>query len=1013
MNIENHTPHEALKRINTCVQNPKQTTLDLSKLGLTEVPKELENASLTHLIKLDLSSNLISEIKRLEKLTNLYELNLSLNEINKIEGLDKLSNLHELNLYSNQTKRIEGLAKLTNLVVLDLDSNQVSKIEGLDKLVALSALNLSRNQVSKIEGMDKLAELSVLYLSGNQISRIEGLNELTKLSILYLSGNQINRIEGLDWLRKLSGLDISSNRVSKIEGLDKLASLTELYLSYNYITRVEGLESLSTLFELDLSFNQISSIEELDIQLVKRLTYIDLTNNLIENIPIKDFTDKQAILGYLKSIKQDRLVPNHHLKLNIIGRGRIGKTQLLKYFDGKPYTKNEEETHGTNTAKYNIPNTNYQVTIWDFGGQSYHHGFHYLFLRPKDFYLTLWRNCDEHEPDYAYWLGTAHFFAKEKVNEKYTAPLLLVQNVWNYTDKREEKKNFVPDEVAYPNSNKVKKYQLVLHDVFAIDVSELFNKKKKNIANNFFLQILHEKLIEHTKQIKEIPEKFVAIKKELDNKAWKGFNIKIEDFKKTHATGFDESAFAYLLQYLEFTGNILHFREVDALNDYVFPNPPALSDWIYTTVLNDEFKKFHNGRISKKELKKKVGNEKATIFLSLMGEFRLIFEQPFYNEKDDDKDTYYIIPQFLPDYKHSFKQVLLELLPYTFSIQFPDFIHEGKFFKFITQYGKYAKDNSAYWKYGLLFSFELDKDKESKTSQQKKQDNLQVLAYYMSERRQVMVHIEDKKGRSKVAQELFDFFALEEFTWIRKPENIKSANTTKKSLLDALREKAGSAYDIRVVDPKRPLEKIQDDIQLSTNGHNFIDVKETMKNIKANNFFGICTQTQTRIKLDFMAINLLSDDSEKKLRVFFSYSHKNEIYRDELDKHFTMLRRSGRIETWHDRKIVAGENWDNKIREQLETADLVLLMISADFLYSDYIWEQELGIVRKRFESSDGIKVIPIFVRPCDTEGLDFMKLQGGQRDYQSQLPWVSSSLDRDKTYTDIVQEIKKVIDSI
>jgi internalin A len=91
----------------------------------------------------------------------------------------------------------------------------------------------------------------------------------------------------------------------------------------------------------------------------------------------------------------------------------------------------------------------------------------------------------------------------------------------------------------------------------------------------------------------------------------------------------------------------------------------------------------------------------------------------------------------------------------------------------------------------------------------------------------------------------------------------------------------------------------------------------------------------------------------------------------------------------------------------------VLLMISADFLHSDYIWEQELSIVRDRYEKQDGIRVIPIFTRPCDTIDLDFMKLQGGQRDHQSKLPWISSSQDRDQTYTDIVGEIRAAINAL
>ena len=156
------------------------------------------------------------------------------------------------------------------------------------------------------------------------------------------------------------------------------------------------------------------------------------------------------------------------------------------------------------------------------------------------------------------------------------------------------------------------------------------------------------------------------------------------------------------------------------------------------------------------------------------------------------------------------------------------------------------------------------------------------------------------------------------------------------------------------------------------------------------------------------------DVVQPKIRnIFFSYSHKDELYRNELETHLSMLKRKRRVEIWHDRKIVSGERWDPTIEAQLRQADIVLLMISADFLNSDYIWNNELDIVRERMQKQDGIKAIPIFTRPCDTTELDFMEIQGGQRDNQGKLPWISSSPDRDQIYLDIVREIRTTIESM
>ena len=77
--------------------------------------------------------------------------------------------------------------------------------------------------------------------------------------------------------------------------------------------------------------------------------------------------------------------------------------------------------------------------------------------------------------------------------------------------------------------------------------------------------------------------------------------------------------------------------------------------------------------------------------------------------------------------------------------------------------------------------------------------------------------------------------------------------------------------------------------------------------------------------------------------LFYSYAHEDEKLRDELDGHLALLRRKGVIRPWHDRGIVPGQKWDEAIDAQLSTADLILLLVSMDFLNSDYIWGKELA----------------------------------------------------------------------
>jgi hypothetical protein len=77
-------------------------------------------------------------------------------------------------------------------------------------------------------------------------------------------------------------------------------------------------------------------------------------------------------------------------------------------------------------------------------------------------------------------------------------------------------------------------------------------------------------------------------------------------------------------------------------------------------------------------------------------------------------------------------------------------------------------------------------------------------------------------------------------------------------------------------------------------------------------------------------------------KLFFSYSHVDENFRDTLEKHLSALKHEGLIDSWHDRKIRAGDEFDNVIDENLKQADVILLLISSDFIASRYCFEIEM-----------------------------------------------------------------------
>jgi TIR domain-containing protein len=99
--------------------------------------------------------------------------------------------------------------------------------------------------------------------------------------------------------------------------------------------------------------------------------------------------------------------------------------------------------------------------------------------------------------------------------------------------------------------------------------------------------------------------------------------------------------------------------------------------------------------------------------------------------------------------------------------------------------------------------------------------------------------------------------------------------------------------------------------------------------------------------------------------VFFSYSHKDEELRDQLEIHLTMLKRQGVIETWHDRRLLAGDPIDQGISVELERADVILLLVSPDFLASEYCYGVEMVRAMERHMEGSA-RVIPVILRPCE-----------------------------------------------
>jgi formylglycine-generating enzyme required for sulfatase activity len=147
------------------------------------------------------------------------------------------------------------------------------------------------------------------------------------------------------------------------------------------------------------------------------------------------------------------------------------------------------------------------------------------------------------------------------------------------------------------------------------------------------------------------------------------------------------------------------------------------------------------------------------------------------------------------------------------------------------------------------------------------------------------------------------------------------------------------------------------------------------------------------------------------IKVFLSYSHKDEELRQELISHLSGLQHQGLIEPWHDRNISAGSEWADQIDQNLEQADIILFLVSADFINSRYCYSIEMKRALERHRAKTAC-TIPVIIRDCDWKSTDLHQLNGIPRDNRHVTGW-GDKFARDSAWRQVSEEIGKVAKQI
>ncbi|HRH47809.1 MAG TPA: leucine-rich repeat domain-containing protein [Panacibacter sp.] len=949
--------------ISSVVNNLRQLKqLSLSKLNLISIPIIAECKELEYL---DLSSNQIKEIKGLEKLTALRILDLSHNQIQKINGLENLSVLNSLQLSYNKISEITGLENLKNLNKLFLNNNTIGSIEGLDELKELNRIDLFSNQITLLTGFGKQEKLNALYLYSNRITEINGLENLKMLNTLDLYDNEITKIENLENLTQLSELSLSYNTIKKIEGLEHQKSLTKLNLSRNEISNIESLQSLTKLYDLNLSSNKILKIESFELFPLS-LTTLFLYDNPIENINKTVFgsiNDYNCLNDLKNFFAEDVEVNVPEVKLILTGNSDVGKTKFCTYLIKGEYNTQRSSTHGLKVHSLKLSKSikrqydftdDTKIYIWDFGGQEYFHNTHQLFFNQSAVYIFLWeKDTNKNQPvlteiskdinggnvinrvlehfDASYWLSNIRHFAED-------ATIIVVQNKVDNYQQNKEPFEWLPYETvkqykcgnqyhisisksAAKNLNYWYDFEKLKYVIF----SELKNFVSKNKEGNIYNQVRKE------------------IEKRKKENYWKAedFEIFIDDLKKKSlslkAKDIDNKL---VIEHFCRQGKVL-FPLTHNLDPgkVIFTDPQWLSEKIYK-ILNDAVLQ-RNGFFDEQNLQTLVANktiENNQILrqiIDLMIQYNIVFYNAIKSQ--------YVAPQYLPEVPTiHFSEVKKLLFLPQLVIKIDGFLPKSVINNIIAKYAV-NDDTADFYKYGV-----------------KTQANKNILLIDADYGNKKIYVYTDAKHAIFIRDVFANIIKVLGITQnISEPITITDSKIVPDNVIESDNEITNAASNNILV-------SIDDKIFV-----NWVELWNSYRNNPDNDY---CTAEDGNMVLRkmfapyFLPYNEVksfkTSEQKKPNKLFISYSSKNTEFMRRFETHLEPLKRNGMIELWHDRMIEPGTKWDDSIKQEMGTADIIVFLLSPDFIATSYIFEFEIPQAIKQMES-DNSKLFFVELQSC------------------------------------------------
>ena len=670
------------------------------------------------------------------------------------------------------------------------------------------------------------------------------------------------------------------------------------------------------------------------------LLQLNISDNSLQDLPYEIVEDEENCLQHARhwfaDLEQGK-ENNYEVKLILIGNGRVGKSSLLERLVHNKYTPGRKSTHAIQLERWEFPTViekeedqkeevKLTVNCWDFGGQDIYHATHRLFMQSRALYLVVWDWDTENTPfvkpeetedetiklqnhHLPYWVHYVRTLSKR-------SPVIVIQNKVD----RDGYHN-LPYLDALQQIYKIEDYFPVSaeSDRGIFDLRQAITKAFKTMPElGMEMPIAWYKVREKIKEVaeaeKDIPyERFIELCDEAEVRA---------------------ISRPSLLRYLHDTG-ILFYKENLFQNRIILDQQWAINA-IYALFDRDSFYykylKRGDGKFLVDDLrflwenyfKRTISDEECLVFISFMESCEICFK---INENNNNQKAEYIAPQLLPEDKPS--HVSREWNGYDRDalhlIYQNDFLHYAIIQRFLVRAGHLAQERDI-WKYGIQFFV----------------NQAAALIEVMKWNEKDVIHVQVK-------------------------------GTGRKELLDKIRKEFKQIYyDEAGVDQFAALDG-EHYINLEDWSHNKSkDIQEMLavngEKVNVTNFQEFEEKEDGRYDRKEEEPKGLRDlkpttpATIKPLKFFISYAHEDEVHRVKLEEQLLVLKRTGVIEIWTDREMLASSDVDKEIIfNRLESADVVCMLVSKAFIKSDYCYAAEMTrAVEKHHQNL--AKVIPIIL---------------------------------------------------